>query len=62
MRAPMYLSTAPELRGEVFLFAFFIVVDFQRVGKSSTPERRRRDRHPNEVATFPRAKAPNPYA
>jgi hypothetical protein len=31
----MYLSTALGLLGEIFLFAFFIVVNFQRVGKSS---------------------------
>jgi hypothetical protein len=58
----MYLSTALARRGEVFLFAFFIVVDFQRVGRSNSPERLCRDRHLNEVATFPWAKAPNPYA
>ena len=49
----MYLSMALALRGEIFLFAFFIVVNFQRVGKSNGPERLRRDRHLNEVATFP---------
>jgi hypothetical protein len=49
----MYLSMAFGLRGEIFLFGFFIVVDFQRVGKSNSPERLRRDRHLNGVATFP---------
>jgi hypothetical protein len=53
IRAPMYLSMAFGLRGEIFLFGFFIVVDFQRVGKSNSPERLRRDRHLNGVATFP---------
>ncbi len=46
----MYRSTALALRGELFLFPFFIVVYFQRVGKSNSPERLCRDRHLNEVA------------
>jgi hypothetical protein len=57
IRAPIYLSTALGLLGEIFLFAFFIVVYFLRVGKSNSPERLRRDRHLNDVETFPRAQA-----